>query len=230
MQTMERIVKGIYIPIEIWQAEDLCWSEKILLMEIDSFTSKGLDCFFSNDHIAKFLKVSEDYASQLVNSLIAKGYVKLTKFDGRHRYLESCIEVRCRVGQKSDAESDKSPGQTLTKVRGSIYNNTNNYTTNNKEKIQKESGSSRFVKPSIQDVRDYCSIRANGIDAETFFDFYESKGWKVGNTPMKDWKAAVRTWERSRNKTPQGRQKESKVDAAMRVLREMGITEDNTPF
>ena len=46
---MERIVKGIFIPMEIWQATDLSWSEKILLMEIDSFTTNGRDCFFSNE-------------------------------------------------------------------------------------------------------------------------------------------------------------------------------------
>ena len=41
----------------------------------------------------------------------------------------------------------------------------------------------------------YCEERGNGIDAQSFVDFYESKGWVVGKSPMKDWKAAVRTWE-----------------------------------
>ena len=85
----ERIVKGIWFPIEIWEADDLDWNEKILLMEIDSFTSKGLDCFMSNEYIAEFLKVSEWKAGQMVNDLIKKGYVIKTKFDGRRRYIES---------------------------------------------------------------------------------------------------------------------------------------------
>ena len=51
---------------------------------------------------------------------------------------------------------------------------------------------------SIEEVKEYCKERNNGINAETFIDFYESKGWKVGKTPMKDWKAAVRNWERNR--------------------------------
>lgn len=54
-----------------------------------------------------------------------------------------------------------------------------------------------FVKPSIEEVREYCQQRKNSIDPETFVDFYESKGWKVGKNPMKDWKACVRTWEKS---------------------------------
>lgn len=53
----------------------------------------------------------------------------------------------------------------------------------------------KFSKPTIEEIEAYCQERKNGIAAESFYNFYESKGWKVGNTPMKDWKACVRTWE-----------------------------------
>ena len=53
-----------------------------------------------------------------------------------------------------------------------------------------------FVKPTVAEVDAYCRSRNNFVDAEKFVNFYESKGWKVGNQPMKDWKAAVRTWEK----------------------------------
>ena len=53
----------------------------------------------------------------------------------------------------------------------------------------------RFRPPSIQEVQEYCNERQNGIQAFKFVNFYQSKGWKVGNQSMKDWKAAVRTWE-----------------------------------
>lgn len=56
----------------------------------------------------------------------------------------------------------------------------------------------RFQKPTIDEIRVYCSERNNCINAESFYDFYESKGWKVGSSPMKDWKSAVRNWERRR--------------------------------
>ena len=62
----------------------------------------------------------------------------------------------------------------------------------------------RFVKPSLDEIRAYCAERGNNVDPETFFDFYESKGWKVGNQPMKDWRACVRTWERSRGQNSGG--------------------------
>lgn len=61
---------------------------------------------------------------------------------------------------------------------------------------QQESKAKRFTRPSVEEVRAYCEERGNGVSAESFVDFYESKGWKVGNSPMKDWRAAVRTWEK----------------------------------
>ena len=52
-----------------------------------------------------------------------------------------------------------------------------------------------FTPPSIDEVSAYCAERNNGIDPQHFVDFYEAKGWMVGKNKMKDWKAAVRTWE-----------------------------------
>lgn len=57
----------------------------------------------------------------------------------------------------------------------------------------------RFVPPSVSDVAAYCLERRNGIDAQNFVDFYSSKGWMIGKNKMKDWRAAVRIWERSRS-------------------------------
>ena len=56
----------------------------------------------------------------------------------------------------------------------------------------------KFAKPTVEEVEAYCLERANSVDARTFWDFYESKGWMIGRNPMKDWRAAVRTWERDR--------------------------------
>ena len=55
----------------------------------------------------------------------------------------------------------------------------------------------KFIKPSIQEIKDYCQERKNSVDAEKFFDHYESIGWKKGKTAIKDWKACVRTWEKN---------------------------------
>ena len=54
----------------------------------------------------------------------------------------------------------------------------------------------RFTPPSVEEVAAYCQERGNGVDAARFVDFYSSKGWMIGKSRMKDWKAAVRNWER----------------------------------
>ena len=55
----------------------------------------------------------------------------------------------------------------------------------------------RFIPPTVDEVSLYCFERHNHVNAQKFVDYYSSNGWKVGKNPMKDWKAAVRTWERS---------------------------------
>lgn len=55
----------------------------------------------------------------------------------------------------------------------------------------------RFEKPTLSQITQYCFERNNNVNAEQFYDYYESNGWKVGKNAMKDWKACVRTWERN---------------------------------
>jgi hypothetical protein len=60
----------------------------------------------------------------------------------------------------------------------------------------------RFSKPSVEEIQAYCQERKNNVDAHRFMDFYEAKGWKIGSQPMKDWQAAVRTWESRDDRRP----------------------------
>lgn len=57
--------------------------------------------------------------------------------------------------------------------------------------------STRFIPPTVEEVDSYCKERNNRVDARRFVDFYTAKGWMVGKNKMKDWKSAVRTWERN---------------------------------
>lgn len=61
---------------------------------------------------------------------------------------------------------------------------------------QKKPKKKEFVPPTMEEVREYCGAQGLTIDAERFVDYYEANGWKVGNQPMKDWKATVRNWAR----------------------------------
>ncbi|EGD33318.1 hypothetical protein HMPREF9071_2112 [Capnocytophaga sp. oral taxon 338 str. F0234] len=66
---------------------------------------------------------------------------------------------------------------------------------------QSSGGRKKFIIPAPEEVQTYCEERKNGILGQQFCDFYASKGWRVGSQPMKDWKAAVRTWETRRKET-----------------------------
>lgn len=77
----------------------------------------------------------------------------------------------------------------------------------------------RFEKPTLSQISQYCLERNNNVNAEQFYDYYESNGWKVGKNSMKDWKAAVRTWERSEYRKPNSK-KHSKEDA-INVVKEL---------
>lgn len=70
---------------------------------------------------------------------------------------------------------------------------------------------SHFTPPTVEEVQEYCFERGNAVDAQSFVDFYTSKGWYVGKTKMKDWKASVRTWEKNQRQ----KNKKSKDDEGL---------------
>ena len=63
-----------------------------------------------------------------------------------------------------------------------------------------QKSSSRFIKPTVDQVAEYCEERGNSVDAQAFIDHYEANGWMRGKTKVKDWKACARTWEKQDGK------------------------------
>lgn len=113
------------------------------------------------------------------------------------------------VEEKSMLDLDKNKGYSLSETNWKQNGNTDknridkNSIGLDKNSIEENNNkSNRFNKPTIYDVFNYCSERNNNVDPQAFIDYYESVGWKVGNKPMKDWKAAVRTWERKDRDKP----------------------------
>lgn len=131
MLNMERQVKGIWIPIEIWESKELTWNEKILFLEIDSFTSKEKDCYFSNEYIAKLLGVTENSANRILSSLISKGYVIKTAFDGRRRFIKTAYSYdKADYSQMNKQDNQES----VSSLNNREYiPNTSNNTDNLKE-------------------------------------------------------------------------------------------------
>lgn len=95
-----------------------------------------------------------------------------------------------------------------TNEYNSIQMNTNDTDSDNEYEYEYDYESSKedkkeiktkkkFIKPSLEEVNSYCLERNNKVDAQRFIDYYEANGWKVGRNSMKDWKAAIRTWEKN---------------------------------
>lgn len=195
----ERAFKGIWIPKEIWLSEELTIQEKILLVEIDSLDN-DTGCYATNQYFSDFFGISKTRISIIINKLIEKGYLKsnIIYKEGTKQILNRVLNI-CRPPYPTKVKEGyitkvKDPIQQKLK-ENNIYNNTDkNNTMNNKEKIYKKE---IFQKPTVDEISRYCIERKNKVDAERFYDFYQSKGWKVGKEPMKDWKACVRTWEKN---------------------------------
>lgn len=132
---------------------------------------------------------------------ILQGYFVLLRpnIDSSIRNYSASVENGKKGGRPPKSKPNGNPAETQGKPNGK----------RDKEKDKEKDMESikadkpprpRFIAPSIDEVRQYCKERKNGVDPETFVDFYGSKGWKVGKETMKDWKAAVRTWERREGK------------------------------
>ena len=95
-------------------------------------------------------------------------------------------------------------GQTIRKREAkiesgkSVVNFTPEIRDKSKEIRDKSSNNTRFTRPTIEEIRSYCQERNNNVDPEKFWNYYESVGWRIGGkSPVRDWKACVRTWERN---------------------------------
>jgi hypothetical protein len=81
---------------------------------------------------------------------------------------------------------------------GNVRNKLGNDVTPNHKNHHESSITTRFIPPSIDEVKTYCQERKNGIDPQAFVDHYQASGWIRGKTKIKDWRACVRTWEKNK--------------------------------
>lgn len=96
--------------------------------------------------------------------------------------------VNWDIYQGEDFENNKQSNKPLTNKQ---------QTTNNKQECKElKNEKNIFIIPTVEQVRAYCQERKNQVNPDAFIDFYTSNGWLVGKNKMKDWKAAVRTWEK----------------------------------
>lgn len=190
------------IPSTVRYDESLAANAKLLYGEITSLCNERGYCYATNNYFADLYGVSKVSISKWVNQLIEKGYI-VSKIE----YVNNSKEIKKRYLFVNDAytpikEKFNTP---LRKVYDPIKEK---FKENNKNEYIKEIYKEKFSKPTLDEVKTYCIERKNKIDPQAFIDYYDSVGWKIGKNSMKNWKAAVRTWERNNNSKNHTKQQE----------------------
>lgn len=207
---------GWYITIQQEMRDDLGLkgNELIVFAFINGYSQEGQGCYYGSlAHLQEVCGIaSRQTAIAVLKSLKEKGYISKTEqvFNGVKMVSYSVCPEIGQVVQKMDKGCPKN-GHNNKEIK---INNNSLY----KERTPK------FQKPTLEDIRAYCISRSNNVDPEQFFNFYESKGWKIGKSPMTDWRAAVRTWEkREKEIAPRKREKrqESVFEHNLKVMDQM---------
>ncbi len=165
-------------------------NEMLLYALIYSYSDGGSAFYGSTEYLAKRLGSSKSRIIKVLNEMVSKGLI-IKKTSGRFNFYVTNFNYVCNTDEPP--VSVENPTRCQIDTESSVTPTPNNINNN----INNNISAKRFVKPTVEEVRAYCKERNNNVDAEKFITHYQSNGWKVGKTPMKDWKAAVRTWEKN---------------------------------
>lgn len=204
-----KVKDGNYIVIQSFMVKDLKLKGNELLTYaiIYGFSQNGEDKFTGSlQYICDWTNSTKQGIMKSLKSLVEKGLIlKNEIYKNNVKFVEYQATDFTTMQQSLTGNETKFNGgseQSLTEdMQQSLPNNIVNNLNNN---IENKIVSIRFKKPTLEDIKNYCIERNNNVDPQRFYDYYESNGWKVGKNSMKDWKAAVRTWERS-NSTQQNK-------------------------
>ena len=180
------------IPAEVRYSKALIPNAKLLYAEITALCNMNGKCTASTEYFCRLYEVSKVSIQKWLKNLEDNNHIRRV-----NKYKLYSKQIECRVITLVNVPSKEK----FTDNTNINITNTN-LTDSNKKAF--------FKKPTLDEVKNYCILRKNNIEAESFIDFYESKGWQIGKETMKNWKACVRTWESRENKNPKTM---SKLDA-----------------
>ncbi len=192
------------LPASVRYDKTLSSSEKILYSEITSLANKTGVCTAQNGYFSNLYGKAPETISRWVNNLKNRQYidVEFTYLPGTKAIDKRIIKINDKpvyeIVDTSYQNSQEGIDENVKDNNTSINNIKENI--NNINIINIKEKNKNFKKPTIQELIDYCLEQGYGIDVGQFYDYYESKGWLVGKSPMKNWKAAVNNWHRNSKK------------------------------
>lgn len=202
-----------YLVIQDWMIEELKLKgmDLIIYAIIFGFSQDEKSGFVgSQKYLAFWCNSSIRGVQKSLNKLTQNGLIYKSDSGLRTRNLDELSSLKSEQSSCEQDELSSCQGELCSeKDELSSPNNIDNIfilkeKINKKEKLDADDDEKkRFKIPSVIEIASYCRKRNNTVDAQRFFDFYESKGWMIGKNKMKDWKAAVRTWENQERKRRQ---------------------------
>ena len=183
------------IPAEVRYSKKLTPNAKLLYAEITALCNMNGKCTASTQYFCRLYEVSRGAVQNWLKMLDENGYIDRTVI-----YKQGSKEIMHRYIKLVDKPSIK-----ICTDNTNINITNTNLTDSNKK--------APFKKPKLDEVKNYCILRKNNIDAESFIDFYESKNFMIGKNKMKDWKACIRTWERREIKKTTMSKLDSQINA-----------------
>ena len=197
----------------------------LIMANIEDKKYRGYDvkrgeCIIGRHRLAEDLNMSEQNVRTAINHLLLTNEITIKTTNqftivticnyNSYQVVEMPTDQRSNQQPNQQSTNDQPTGnQQLTTPKEYIeYEEIKESKEERKKKADKSA--TRFQKPTIEEIKQYCQERGNGIDAEHFWHYYETRNWTVSGRKMKSWKSAVITWEKRNTPQPtaQYRQKD----------------------
>lgn len=183
---MNENFKGVWIPANLFLSKGLTWTQKLMLVEINSFNKNGLQCFVSNNHLSDHLQISKSGVEKALKGLVEKGMVK-RQFEYQINTGATLRILRLPHPLECDPPTPSSDTPPITRVRHTNTITKTKTNTINKGRPTSEGDCLEYFK----------ELELDSNEASKFYDWYEQTGWKLkGGNLIKDWKATARNWKR----------------------------------
>lgn len=219
---------SIYVHVWVHLLLSANWSEKRIKLDgSDQFIDiKPGQFLTSRTKLSAELGINRSKLERILNALKSEQQIEQQTFS-KYRVISIC-----NWSEYQQSEQQNEPQMSSKRAASEQQVSTNNNKKNKKNKeeeslkdIVEKTREARFVPPLIEEVKAYCEERGNTINAQHWYDHYSSNGWKVGSNKMKDWQAAVRTWEQKQKGYSNGQSRTSGGSA--QTGKKTGIVEAN---
>jgi len=203
---------GCFIPNWLARCENISSSEKIVYARLCQFAGKDGECFPRQETIAVEVGLKVDAVNKIIKRL-----AELKLIESKRVGLGKPNKYKFLWHDLMNPDNGNHESRTMETIVQETDSGTEQETDSGTEHIYKENHIREsyikrnvFKAPCVDEIVSYCRERNNNVDGAYFYDYYKTRGWLLGKTKMRDWKAAIRTWERN-NKDTVPKQEERKL-------------------